>query len=753
MGIFRFTCVCLLGAFAFAALYHVVLWLRDRRSMLSLASALHAASSGLLTWSILRLVQADTIDTMQAAVDFRATTAIPVLLSLTFLLAVFAGLRPHRLVAAATVGVAVTIAARIAAGTLGNDVLGLERVVVWGEPLWTPLRAPGIAHWMAAVLVGAASCFAVACGWRMWADDRVSSLLVMGTGVTSLLGMPAVTVLHSWTIVLQPLTVLPQALFILVAVMATAREHEARARAADAAQRLYRAMFDQTYQYVGLLDLEGRLLEANRTSLEQVGAPIEALRGLRFADTPWWTGSPDLAHLEQAVADAAAGRTCRREMTLVDRQGRPRLLDFSIRPLRDDGGRVIGLIPEARDITDERAAQRAHAQIEAQLHQAQKLEAVGQLAGGIAHDFNNLLTVIHGFTSLLLAAPDVAGRREELGQIASASERAMTLTRQLLTFSSHAVPDEQVVRPDDLVRHALPLLGRLVGADIVLDVALSPDTPPVRTDPAQLERVLINLVVNARDAMPSGGRLGIATRPYVAALDAGVGLEAAARWTVLVVRDTGVGMSAEVQARLFEPFFTTKPPGKGTGLGLAVVDRVVKQSHGHVRVTSAEGEGTTFAIYLPACAEAPSASTSASVAVVEAPRASATILVVEDEPAVRLLTVAVLAEQAYVVLEAGTPDEAVRVAEAHDGVIDLLLSDVVMPGGSATTIVDALQPRFPRMQVLFMSGYAADEAVRRGVAAGAHNFLQKPFTPAVLATRVRDLLAGRAGPEPEAGAS
>ncbi|HTV02126.1 MAG TPA: ATP-binding protein, partial [Luteitalea sp.] len=598
MGPFRFTCACLVGAFLLASAYQALIWVRDRRQLLSLAAALHAGSSGLFAWSLLRLANAATVVDMQHAVNQRALAAIPVVLAVTFQLAAFARLPPARYVLAVAGATAATIVARLVAGTAANDVVGIEQVVRFGEQLSAPIRLTGPAHWMAAGIVAAAALFAIWCGWRMWATDRIGGALVMVTGVSSLATAPFVAVLRPWAMPLQPLTLAPQALFVLVAAMHVAREHEARARAMLSAERLYHAMFDQTYQLAGLLDLQGRVLEASRSMIDACGLAPAAIVGRPYADMPGWQSSPARQRLQDAIASATAGTTSRQEVAFIAPSGEARVLDVSIRPLRDEEQRVIRLIAEARDVTDERHAQDAHRRIEAQLHQSQKLEAVGQLAGGIAHDFNNLLTVIHGFASLLTTAPDCGGRRVELEQIQSASERAMVLTRQLLTFSHHAVPDARVIDLNELVRRTEPLLQRLVGADIRIRVRTTTDLPAVKADPSQLERVLINLVVNARDAMPHGGQVDIGTRTPNPVLDDQVA-SSAGHGAVLTVSDTGIGMPPDVQARLFEPFFTTKAPGKGTGLGLAIVDRVVKQARGTVAVSSTPNRGTTFTIYLP----------------------------------------------------------------------------------------------------------------------------------------------------------
>ena len=741
MGSFTLACVGLTGAYAFVAIYALILWARDRQSVLPLASAIHAALAAGFALALLRVAHATSPVAMQAAVTLRMFSGLALLIATAALLSVFAGLRATPLVRGLGLVAMAVLATRLSGGGWARDVVGVEPVQVLGELVSSPVRIGGPTYGAMVVLVVGAALFSVYCAHRVWRTDRLAAGILLAASVVVLVVTPLVSGLRPLDMQGQLLLLLLQVSFVFLGVLLIAREHEARAEVAVSAERLYRAMFDQTYQFVGLLDLDGRVIDVNQTALDAVAAPLSAVYGMRFEDTPWWVGSPDAGRVRQAIEAAAAGATQRFEFTYMAGRS-PRLLDFSIRPLRDERGAVFMLIPEARDITDEREAREAHRRIDEQLQQAQKLEAVGQLAGGIAHDFNNLLTVIHGFANLLATTPEAARRQMELEQIQAASERAMSLTRQLLTFSHHAVSDEQYLDVNALVRRADPLLRRLIGPDITLRLTCGDGLLPVKADPDQLERVLINLAVNARDAMPRGGQLELVTRVPDAQRDH-VTLPDAPGWTVLDVIDTGDGMTPDVQARLFEPFFTTKAPGKGTGLGLAVVDRVVTQAQGVVSVSSVLGRGTCFTIYLPGVLEV--APHQESTAALEAPSGGTeTILVVDDEVPVRELAAAALTQHGYAVLQAGTPPEALAVARAHVGPIDLLLTDVVMPGGSALAIVEGLTSTHPDLRVLFMSGYPADEAVRRGVAAGEANFLQKPFTPAVLAARVRHLLDAEA---------
>ncbi len=380
--------------------------------------------------------------------------------------------------------------------------------------------------------------------------------------------------------------------------------------------------------------------------------------------------------------------------------------------------------------------------VEAQLLQSQKMEAIGRLAGGIAHDFNNLLTIITGFSDLLLEIPGSdATTREYATEIRKAGERAALLTRQLLAFSRRQVLQPEVLDLNAVVSEVDSMLRRLIGEDIDLKTLLRPDLGRVRVDPGQVHQIFMNLAVNARDAMPRGGKLTIET--------ANVELDSAyARshaevkpgpYVMLAMSDTGTGMDAETQSRIFEPFFTTKEKGKGTGLGLATVYGIVKQSGGNIWVYSEPGHGTTFKIYLPQVDETePTAAP--PVTSEKPPAASETILLVEDEAGVRALARRVLESRGYTVLEAGRGEEALQVSETHTGPIHLLLTDVIMPGMSGRALADRLAPMHPGMKVLFMSGYTDNAVVHHGVLESGIAFVQKPFTPEALLRKVREIL-------------
>jgi two-component system cell cycle sensor histidine kinase/response regulator CckA len=407
-------------------------------------------------------------------------------------------------------------------------------------------------------------------------------------------------------------------------------------------------------------------------------------------------------------------------------------------------GHLARLAPAIRRELDEAHNRRERDRLSEELRQAQKMEAVGRLAGGVAHDFNNLLTAINGYADLLLAdLPESDQAYAGVREIRAAGERATALTRQLLAFGRRQVLDPRVLDLGGLVANISPMLGRLIGENIRLEQLSDGTKPFVRADPGQLEQVILNLAVNSRDAMPDGGQLSLETGTVTfdsAIREAHVGL-AAGRYAMLAVTDNGGGMDAETQSHIFEPFFTTKESGKGTGLGLATVWGIVRQSEGHVWVYSEPGIGTTFKVYLPLVESAATGAPVAPQPAVEGQIGGReTILLVEDEPSVRAIVVQILRRQGYRLLVASNADEAERVVSESQGRIDLLLSDVIMPGLGGPALAEILRSRFPGLHVLFVSGYTDDAIVHHGVLEPGVAFLQKPFTPERLGRKVREVL-------------
>ena len=478
---------------------------------------------------------------------------------------------------------------------------------------------------------------------------------------------------------------------------------------------------------------EGRFLSVNAAVVRMLGYESAAdVLGLDMARDVY----ADAAERQRLVErDTYSDRQYDSvEATWKRRDGRLLTVQLSVRAVRNGAGQVEYYETFVRDVTDQRRLQQ-------QVLQSQKMEAVGRLAGGIAHDFNNLLTVITSYSDLLLEdlAPGDA-KRDDLEQVRKAADGAAALTRQLLAFSRQQVVEPRVVSLNTVVEGLQKILRRVIGEDIELTTTLAPDLGAVRADVGQLEQVLMNLAVNARDAMPTGGRLTVETANVEHDPDYARDREAAAvrQFAMLAVSDTGCGMDEATKARIFEPFFTTKEPGKGTGLGLATVYGIVKQAGGFIWVYSEPGQGTSFKSYLPEV-DATGERTTA-VAGARAPRGTETVLLVEDAAGVRAVTKQVLERQGYVVLEAPDGEAALQLAHRHRGPIHLLLTDVVMPRVSGRELAERLTQVRPDMKVLYASGYTDDSVVRHGILELGTAYLQKPFSPESLARKVRDVL-------------
>ena len=446
----------------------------------------------------------------------------------------------------------------------------------------------------------------------------------------------------------------------------------------------------------------------------------------------------ELVHPDDREAVAAAARTARErsgrteiDHRIIRRDGTLRWIHLETDVVRDAAGRPVRMIGTAQDVTERRA-------LEDQLRQAQKMEAIGRLAGGIAHDINNALTAIAGYAELALGeVPPHDQARADIEEIRRAAERAGSVTKQLLAFSRKQIIEPRLFDLNDTVAAIARLLSRLVGSDVVVRTQLALELRPIVGDPGQIEQAIVNLAVNARDAMPDGGSVALETSDVV--VD-----EAMARTHVpmppgeyvrLSVRDTGQGMSADTQARIFEPFFTTKAAGKGTGLGLSMVYGTMKQIGGFIFVSSALGRGTTFTLYFPPAPE--SAARAAMRGHGAASGSRPTILIAEDEDAVRQLVASTLRDE-YTVLLARSADDALRIADERNEPVDLLLTDAIMPGKSGVELAAALVQRWPSLRVMFMSGYTEEELSVNGVERPV-TVLEKPFTPRDLRRRIREM--------------
>lgn len=493
------------------------------------------------------------------------------------------------------------------------------------------------------------------------------------------------------------------------------------------------------------IQAEGRFVYANKACLELLGDVQGAL-----------LGRPVLERVHEESREQVVGRIARLnnerarvplvEETFLRKDGVAVPVEAAAIPFRVDG--KDGALVFLRDIAQRKAAEAARDALQAQFLHAQKLESVGRLAGGIAHDFNNILSVINGYSELAVSelAADTP-LREHIETIHGAGQRAARLTRQLLAFSRKQVLVPKAVDVNTVVADMEKMFGRVIGETITLRTELKPDLPAVHADEGQLEQVIANLVINARDAMPEGGTLSIATGTV--RLETGdprlLASMPAGDYVTLSVTDTGVGMDEETKANVFEPFFTTKAVGKGTGLGLAMVYGTVRQSEGGVTVDSAPGDGTTFTIYLPQASKNSLTALPAATHPLRSILGSETILVVEDESSIRAMSSRILEQAGYKVLSAADGQEAISMAAGYAGPIDLLFTDMVMPGMNGIALAAELALVRPEMKVLYTSGYSDSDVVQNDVLKKGVRFINKPFGVSDLLREVREVLASTPG--------
>jgi PAS domain S-box-containing protein len=868
MGLYAFTQAFLSGFFGFTAVTAFVIWSRTRRERSLLILAIGSCIWAVQSVAVLLVASSDTVVEAQRALDLRTVSGALGVTATVWLFAEITGVRARAFVWLVTFALTAVALATASGVDLLGEITHVERVALpWGEVFSAHTRTP---HHPLAIplyaLLLSVTAFTVFSAYRYARRDPIGGALLAAGAIG--LGLAVVSaglidlLRNRWP---YP-GMLGIAFAIVVIALQFARANRKRDEQLAAADRRFRAIFDQTFQFIGLLSVDGTLLEANGTALRFADVRQEDVIGKKFWDTAWWSHSPELQNrLRESVARAARGTPVRYEVTHPGREGRLHHIDFSLKPVRDAGGDVVLLIPEGHDVTERKKAEEAlrtseeryrfliHNQtefvvscrpdttltfvndsysryfgttvddavgtrlldriapsdrerltsgisdlaveapiatiecqviaasgderwaqwtisgsfaesgalatvqmtgrdihdrvtaedakrkLEQQLLQSQKMEALGQLAGGVAHDFNNLLTVIAGHTDLLIAGDGRDGRHD-LDQIRGACHRGAAMTRQLLAFSRQSVFEPRIVDVNSVVAQTETMLRRTIGEQIELHVSAGANLRLVRADPDQLSRVLLNMAINARDAMPNGGRLGIETG-NVAMPERDGGQPMTGDHVLVAMSDTGCGIPAELRARLFEPFFTTKPQGKGTGLGLAVVDGIVKQSGGWIEVESEVGVGTTFRIFLPAARE-PAVETVRSREG-SPTRGTETVLLVEDEIAVRDMTRTALEAYGYTVLTASNGEDAWHTLAAQHGHIDLLLTDVVMPGVSGPELAARVRKEYPAIAVVFMSGYTSDSVLRQGVETGEADFIQKPFNTAALATKLRHVLDRR----------
>ncbi len=511
----------------------------------------------------------------------------------------------------------------------------------------------------------------------------------------------------------------------------TQKEQDSSAEALRQNHRLLHSIMEGANEVIFVKDLQGHYLMINTPGAQMLGRTVAEVTGKTDSDLfPPNTVEP----IQQADAQVIRSQKAHTYELTMHLPHAVRYFLSTKSPYFGPQGELIGLIGVSLDITDRR-------KIEEQLRQIQKMEAIGTLSGGIAHDFNNLLTVIKGYTGMVLDAVEEENLRLLVSNIDQAADRAASLTRQLLAYSRRQVLQPKVINLNALVMNLDKMLQRLIGEDIEMKSVIEPNLGSVKADPGQIEQVIMNLAVNARDAMPKGGSLTVETANID--LDEAYAREHAGvvpgRYVMMAVSDTGVGMDSETKVQIFEPFFTTKVLGRGTGLGLSMAYGIVKQSGGFLEVYSEPGLGTTFKIYLPRVEEAAETLPGTPLPA-PALRGSETILLVEDDRQVRDLAAAVLSSSGYTVLAADSAAAVVSMCMQHAGAIHLLLTDVVMPGSGGREIAKQVTARRPGIKILYMSGYTTNAIVHHGVLDVGTSFLQKPFTPTSLARKVREVL-------------
>ena len=509
-------------------------------------------------------------------------------------------------------------------------------------------------------------------------------------------------------------------------------------------QERFRLLAEGVRDYaIIMLDARGAVVSWNRGAERLTGLRTDEVVRAHF-HVLFPSDEREAGRAEHILAQALSQGRCEDEGWCVRSGGVRFWASVAVTTLQSSDGKGVGFAVIVRDLTERKEAEARLRRSEDHLRQAQKMEGIGRLAGGIAHDFNNLLTAIQGHAQFMLEdLPEGGTARADAEEIRKAADRAAALTRQLLTFSRRQVLEPQVIDLNSIIGDLNKMLRRVIREDVDLVTALADDAWSIYADAGQIEQVLMNLVVNSRDAMPRGGTVTVATRNVEVGEEYAMGGAGPqpGPYVQLTVSDTGIGMDKDTQVRIFEPFFTTKPEGQGTGLGLATVYGIVQQSGGHISVYSEPGQGTMFRILLPRHRERSEAAEKPAVQPSSRHGCEA-VLVVEDDPAVRALTRRVLQERGYSVLEAGDGTEALRLAEEYDGPIDLLVTDIVMPEMSGRKLAENLRTMHPAAKILFMSGFTETDVIQQGLLEPGAAFVEKPFSPDGLAERVREALDG-----------
>jgi PAS domain S-box-containing protein len=737
MGPIIYINVAITGMMAFAALHYFLMWWWSRRERVLLIFSLFSVVVGFSTAAIIGVLTADSVTAAQTTLDLRTTFTILAFPLLVSIVSEIAAVRPGRILTFVAVAcVAVSVLSAFGVPINGTVTAVHQTRLPWGETLAVVDRMGAL--WAAPVyaVVMFVEAYVLFVGWQATHRDRLVGTVIILTGVVAVIATIVPLLADVARLPFPYVGTLQFALWVPVLSLLLSREYAHRDDRLAASEERYRILIESAPDAIVVLDLgAGRFVDYNQKAVDMFGYTPAELVTMTPVDVspefqPDGRRSVDVApmYLRQAVD----GKFPFFEWRHCARDGRE--IPCEVRLVRlPDPSRIL-IRGSMTDISH-------RLQLEAQLRQAQKMEAIGQLAGGVAHDFNNLLTVIAGYCGMLLdKLPADDPLRSDVRAIADAGHRAASLTQRLLTFSRRAVLTPKIVDIDSVVRETDHILRRLIGEDILVTVTLDAGGGHVKVDPGYLGQVLINLALNARDALPAGGRLTIRTEQ--AELGGHVSADGQVvvpgRYVRLVVSDTGLGMSTDVKAHIFEPFFTTKGVGRGTGLGLAVVHGFVKQSGGYIDVDSEEGKGTTFSISLPLIDEVPVVPPQASTEIVA--RGVETVLIVEDEEAVRHLLAQGLRNYGFTVMTARDGTEALHMVRERAAKIDLLVTDVVMPNMSGRDLADRLRSEFTGLKVLFMSGYTDDTLLRHGVYEARESFLQKPFVLRSFASKVREAL-------------
>jgi two-component system, cell cycle sensor histidine kinase and response regulator CckA len=735
------------GAFSFAGIHHFYVWRTSRRARAALLVSLYSIFSAGQMLSVVILGSTDVIETAQKGLEWRATFGLAATIILAWLVSELTHFHPKKYLVPVTLmlsaGVLINLMVSITGTVIAIDLMTMP----WGELIHVIARRPGI-PWLAVVMyVGVLSVyvFAAAAGLHWARTDRTAGTLTAIAGVNGIL-FGVFSLLIDLEIVRSPyLGQVSNALWILLAAILLSREHAAREDRLEASEaRLavsearYRTLIESAPEAIVVFDVAGQcFVDLNVEACRLFGAPAEVIRKSNpatFSPPLQPDGRPSNAVGPEYLQQAVSGHTPVFEWTHRSASGTD--IPCEVRLVRLPDPTRILVRGSITDISDRR-------RLEEQLRQSQKMEAIGQLAGGVAHDFNNLLTVISGYSEILKTQlPATHPGAGLVRAIADAAERAAWLTARLLAFGRRAVLAPQVSDLNVLVHDVEHILRRLIGEHITLRVDLAPDQLYVKLDPGHWSQVMLNLAINARDAMPDfGGVLTIRTFAVAADtefLAARPGMPFGS-YAAFSVSDNGSGIASDIRGRIFEPFFTTKALGKGTGLGLAVVHGIVTQVGGTIEVDTVSGRGTSFTVYLPTVTPPPRDEYHSAAAY--SAGAGEAVLLVEDEENVRDLLQSALTERGYRVLSAPNGDEAMRLLESDGAAVDLLVTDMVMPGAlNGRDLALAVRHRFPRAKVLFISGYVDDPDVRHSGFGAGEQWLQKPFSLQAIAEKARETL-------------